>query len=131
MNLVRMGNRDARRLGLIQAAVQGKITNGEGAAAVGLSVRQFERLRSRVRRLGAQGVVHGNRGRPSARRLAERTRQNLHQGARATGMPLVHVSRPIKAEPQNHREEHLPSEQLSHPGILALPRFRRQLAYAA
>ncbi len=74
-----MGNRDARRLGLIQAAVQGKITNGEGAAAVGLSVRQFKRLRSRVRRLGAQGVVHGNRGRPSARRLPERTRQRVRE----------------------------------------------------
>ena len=72
-----MGNRDARRLGLIHAALQGKVTNDEGAAALGLSVRQFKRLRRRVRQYGARGVVHGNRGRASARRLAEPTRQRV------------------------------------------------------
>lgn len=74
-----MGNRDARRLGLIQAALQGKISNGEGAAALKLSVRQFKRLRQRVRQHGPRGVVHGNRGRPSARRLAEPVRQRVHE----------------------------------------------------
>jgi transposase len=79
MDLVLMGNRDARRLGLIQAALQGKISNGEGAAALGLSVRQFRRLRRRVRQHGARGVVHGNRGRPSARRLGAPTRARVHE----------------------------------------------------
>ena len=74
-----MGNRDARRLGLIHAALQGRVTNGEGAAALGLSVRQFKRLRRQVRQHGARGVVHGNRGRPSTRRLAEPTRQRVHE----------------------------------------------------
>lgn len=74
-----MGNRDARRLGLIHAALQGKVTNSEGAAALGLSVRQFKRLRRQVRQHGARGVVHGNRGRPSTRRLAEPTRQRVHE----------------------------------------------------
>lgn len=74
-----MGNRDARRLGLIHAALQGKVTNGEGAAALGLSVRQFKRLRRQVRQHGARGVVHGNRGRPSSRRLAEPIRQRVHE----------------------------------------------------
>ena len=74
-----MGTRDARRLGLIQAALQGKISNGEGAAALGLSVRQFRRLRRRVRQHGARGVVHGNRGRPSARRLGAPTRARVHE----------------------------------------------------
>ena len=74
MDLYLMGNRDGRRLGLIQAALQGRITNGEGAQALGLSVRQFKRLRSRVRRLGPKGLVHGSRGRTSTRRLPEPTR---------------------------------------------------------
>lgn len=74
-----MGNREARRLGLVQAALQGKVTNGEAAAALGLSVRQFRRLRRQVRQYGARGVVHGNRGRPSTRRLAEGTRQRVHE----------------------------------------------------
>ena len=46
---------------------------------MGLSVRQFKRLRRQVRQRGAQGVVHGNRGRPSLRRLAEPTRQRVHE----------------------------------------------------
>ena len=74
-----MGNRDARRLGLIHAALQGKVTNVEAAVTLGLSVRQFRRLRGRVREYGARGVVHGNRGRPSSRRLAEVTRQRVHE----------------------------------------------------
>jgi transposase len=69
MDLIVMGRRDARRLGVVQAAVQGKLSNRDGAEALGLSVRQFKRLRARVRAGGAAGVIHGNRGRPSLRRV--------------------------------------------------------------
>ena len=79
MDLVLMGNRDARRLGLVQAALQGKITNREGAEALGLSLRQFKRLRTRVRQAGPRGLIHGNRGRPSQRRLAEATRLRIQE----------------------------------------------------
>lgn len=72
-----MGNRDARRLGLIQAALQGKVTNREAAAVLGMSVRQFRRLRGRVRQYGARGVVHGNRGRRSPRRIGGELRQRV------------------------------------------------------
>lgn len=72
-----MGNRDARRLGVVQVAAQGKITNREGAEALAMSLRQFKRLRSRVRMQGPRGLVHGNRGRPSARRIDEALRQRV------------------------------------------------------
>ncbi len=72
-----MGRRDARRLGVVQAAVQGKLSNGEGAQALGLSVRQFKRLRRQVRERGAAGVVHGNRGRPSPRRISAALREKV------------------------------------------------------
>jgi transposase len=72
-----MGTRDVRRLGVVQAAVQGRITSREGAEALRLSVRQFKRLRSRVQAQGPRGLVHGNRGRPSPRRLAEVTRARV------------------------------------------------------
>ncbi len=74
-----MGNRDARRLGLVQAALQGRISSSEGAEALGMSVRQFKRLRARVRARGARGLIHGNRGRPSRRRLAEGTLQRIQE----------------------------------------------------
>ena len=72
-----MGVREARRLGVVEAAVRGKITNGEGAEALGLSVRQFRRLKRRVEEQGARGVIHGNRGRPSARQLDPARRQRV------------------------------------------------------
>ncbi len=65
-----MGNRDARRLGLIQAALQGRITNQQGADSLGMSRRQFKRLRRRVAREGPGGLIHRSRGRPSSRQLA-------------------------------------------------------------
>ena len=72
-----MGRRDARRLGVVKAAEAGRITNREAAAGLGLSVRQFRRLRGQVRERGEEGIVHGNRGRPSPRRLSEPMRARV------------------------------------------------------
>jgi transposase len=72
-----MGVKEARRLGVVEAALRGKITNGEGAEALGLSPRQFRRLKRRVERQGAQGVIHGNRGRASPQRLEVGIRQRV------------------------------------------------------
>jgi transposase len=77
MDLILMGTRDARRLGMVKAAEQGRITNREAAEGLGLSVRQFRRLRRQVRERGPQGVVHGNRGRRSPRRLAAEVRERV------------------------------------------------------
>jgi len=74
-----MGVKEARRLGVVEAAVRGKITNVEGAEALGLSTRQFRRLKRRVERQGAGGVIHGNRGRASPRRLAAEIRQRVEE----------------------------------------------------
>jgi len=72
-----MGVRDAQRLGPLKAAIEGRITNRKGAELTGLSLRQFKRLKARVRRDGARGLLHGNRGRPSPRRLALETREEV------------------------------------------------------
>ena len=71
-----MSQKEAPRAGLVRAARDGKMTNAEGARALGISVRQFRRLRAAYRDEGARGLVHGNRGQPSPRRLppAERAR---------------------------------------------------------
>lgn len=72
-----MGVRDARRLGQVEAARRGETTNRKAARVLGISVRQFIRLKQQVGEQGARGLLHGNRGRPSARRLEERTRQRV------------------------------------------------------
>lgn len=65
-----MGKRETRRLGTVEAAVQGRISNRQGAEALGMSLRQFKRVRQRFAGQGAAGLIHGNRGRISSRRIA-------------------------------------------------------------
>lgn len=72
-----MGVRDAQRLGPVKAAIEGRITNTKGAELTGLSLRQFKRLKQRVRQRGAAGLLHGNRSRPSPRRLDAEVREQV------------------------------------------------------
>ena len=74
METMLMGVRDARRLGLVEAARRGDTTNRKAALALGISIRQFQRLKLRVDRSGAAGLRHGNVGRVSPHRLAEEVR---------------------------------------------------------
>src|SRR6266516_3113596 len=64
-----MSRKEVPRAGLLKAALAGKISNAQGAHALHLSVRQFQRLKVRFTAEGARGLLHGLRGRPSPRRL--------------------------------------------------------------
>ena len=77
MDGIRMGVTEARRLGLVEAAERGEMTNREGAQRARLSLRQFKRLRRRYRDRGPAGLAHGNRGRASPRRLQSRIREQI------------------------------------------------------
>jgi transposase len=69
METFTMSRKELPRAGLVAAALAGRITNGEGAAALHLSARQFQRLKERFREGGAPALRHRGRGRPSHRRL--------------------------------------------------------------
>jgi len=84
MGTITMSRKEARRPGLIQAAIDETITNEEGARALALSVRQFQRLKSRYRSGGLKALFHGNRGRPSWRRLPADARDHIAALARTT-----------------------------------------------
>jgi len=64
-----MSRKELPRAGLLAAAVAGRITNREGAVALRVTLRQFQRLKQRFRVGGALAVRHQGRGRPSHRRL--------------------------------------------------------------
>jgi transposase len=64
-----MSRKEVPRAGLLKAALAGKITNAQGALAMQLSVRQFQRVKVRFAAEGAGGLRHRLRGRPSPRRL--------------------------------------------------------------
>lgn len=65
-----MSAKELPRPGLVRAALAGRITNRQGAEALGLTRRQFQRLKRRFKREGAAALRHESRGRPSRRRLA-------------------------------------------------------------
>lgn len=74
-----MGVREARRLGLLEAALRRETTNRRVAQALGLSVRHVQRLKRRVGAEGVRALVHGNCGRVSPRRLDGAIRRRVEQ----------------------------------------------------
>lgn len=99
-----MSDKEARRPGLVQAALAGKVTNAEAAHALELSVRQFRRLKAAYRRAGVEGLLHGNRGRPSPRRLSAEDQQRIvdfinHRYAGLNDCHLTEKLREVEALP--------------------------------
>ena len=64
-----MSRKEVPRAGLLKAALAGKISNAQGALAMHLSVRQFQRCKVRFGAEGPRGLLHRLRGRPAPRRL--------------------------------------------------------------
>jgi transposase len=93
-----MGMRKGRRLGPIEEARKGKITNREGAERAGLSVRQFRRLKQRVGVQGEAGLGHGNRGQPSKRRISAKVRARIVAWLQRTDVRVndCHIAEKLK-----------------------------------
>jgi len=64
-----MSGKEVPRAGLLKSALAGRISNAQGAGALHLSVRQFQRLKVRFVAEGPRGLLHRLRGRPAPRRL--------------------------------------------------------------
>jgi len=64
-----MSQRELSRFRVIALAHDGHILVKEAARQMGLSPRQASRLLARYQSLGAQGLIHGNRGRPPHNKL--------------------------------------------------------------
>jgi len=58
---------EVKRYSVIAALLDGRMTNGEAAGALDVSVRQVKRIKGKVKREGPSGVAHGNSGRSSSR----------------------------------------------------------------
>ena len=64
--------KDERRLDIIQRVYRSELTVVQAALVMGVSERQCYRVKARVGKAGAKGVVHGNRGRPCKRKIKEK-----------------------------------------------------------
>src|SRR5215470_257140 len=65
--------KEEKRLEVVQRVFRGELTVVEAALVLGVSERQCYRVKGRVTKRGAKGVVHGNRGRACKRKIKEKT----------------------------------------------------------
>jgi transposase len=66
---------EQRRAWVLAKMMTGELEVAEAAELLGLSVRSVWRLKRRFATEGPAGLVHGNRGRSSPRRIDETTRE--------------------------------------------------------
>ena len=74
--------KDEKRLEVIQRVYRSELTVAQGALVMGLSERQCYRIKARVGKVGAKGVVHGNRGQPCKHKTEEETVKQIVELAR-------------------------------------------------
>lgn len=72
MTCVTMSKKEIDRLAVMTKLVGKHITAPEAAEQLGLSVRQVKRVKKRVKKFGAQGLIHRSRGKPSKRKLKDK-----------------------------------------------------------
>ena len=72
-----MGQRQLQRWHVMKMVEVGKITLKEASEKIGVSYRQAKRIGRAIRDRGMKALVHGNRGRPSHRRLEEPLRERV------------------------------------------------------
>jgi len=74
---VTMTERDIVRMNVVGRYLDKKVTAPEAAEELTVSERQFRRYVSAYRMKGAIGLLHGNRGKPSPRRIPDSVRKHV------------------------------------------------------
>jgi transposase len=74
---ITMSEQEQRRAWVLSRVEAEELSVAEAARLLGLTPRSIRRLRVRMRRDGPAGLVHGNRGRASPRRLDAPTRARI------------------------------------------------------
>jgi hypothetical protein len=69
-DMITMTRRELERYQVVQRTLKREITQAKAGELLELSERHIRRLAKRVRLKGIRGLVHGNRGRPSPRKMS-------------------------------------------------------------
>lgn len=118
--------KDEKRLEIIQRLFRGEVTVLEACLILGISERQCYRVKARVTKHGAKGVVHGNRGRPCKRKVKANTVKRVAELARGKylGFNDHHLTEKLKEEEKIELSRETIRKILRCAGI-ATPRRRR------
>jgi transposase len=94
--------RDEKRLDVIQRVYRSELTVKQAALVMGVSERQCYRVKARISKTGAKGVIHGNRGRRCKCRLKDNIVRRVLELARGKyqGFNDHHLTEKLK-EPES------------------------------
>lgn len=67
--LITMNQKELSRYEIIGNCLSGQLDSSSVAKLIQVSGRQVRRMKAKVRKLGVKGLIHGNRGQPSNRRI--------------------------------------------------------------
>lgn len=74
---ITMSSIQLQRFEVLSQLNSGSINGTEASEKLGLSVRHIRRLKKRVKKKGARGLLHGNRGKKSRRIVQKKTRKKI------------------------------------------------------
>lgn len=77
MTLITMSNKELDKYQIIKKLIAGHLKGGRAADLLNLSLRQVRRLKGKVKKLGAKGLIHGNRGQASPHRLDDQQKETI------------------------------------------------------
>lgn len=95
---LRVSQREIHRMHVVRLTIEGRETVGGGAKLLGISPRQMKRLRRKLKERGAEGLLHGNRGKaPWNTTVSEKIERvvELARG-RYQGLNDTHLSEKLK-----------------------------------
>ena len=77
MTFITMSKKELSRYEIIKRLLRKEINGTKAAGLLHLSIRQVRRLKTRVKKYGAKGLLHQSRGKLSRNRLAEGERKKI------------------------------------------------------
>lgn len=97
-----MSRKELTRYKVIEDTLEGYLSAGEAAKQLSLSRRHILRLKRKLNEQGIEGLIHGNRGKPSPQRTSTQLRDtinDLYQGKYA-GFNLSHFTEMLEEREQ-------------------------------
>jgi hypothetical protein len=77
MNYISMSQKELDKYDVVKRTIRREITVKKAGELLGLSERQIYNLKVKVKEKGAEGLIHGNRGKPGNRRMPETERRRI------------------------------------------------------
>jgi transposase len=75
--ILKMSKRELSQITIFDALVNKKMTQKEASSLTNLSVRQIIRKKKRYKKLGAEGLIHQNRGRKGNRAIKDDIKKEI------------------------------------------------------